>query len=128
MNHPPLNQQVTFLYTRDLAGTAVFYEQTLGLPLVLDQGSCRIYRVSGDAFLGFCERAAAPREPGGIIFTFVTTAVDEWYAHLVAHGLRLEQEPLLNPTYNVYHFFVRDPNGYLLEFQEFRDPAWPWSK
>jgi catechol 2,3-dioxygenase-like lactoylglutathione lyase family enzyme len=125
MNHPPLSQQVTFLYTRDLAATAVFYEQTLSLPLVLDQGSCRIYRVSGDAFLGFCERAEAPQQPRGIIFTFVTTAVDEWYAHVVARGLRPEHEPRLSPTYNVYHFFLRDPNGYLLEFQTFHDPAWP---
>ena len=31
----------------------------------------------------------------------------------------------LNPTYNVHHFLLRDPNGYLLEFQTFRDPAWP---
>lgn len=125
MNHPPLNQQVTFLYTRDLAGTAVFYEDVLGLPLVLDQGSCRIYRVSGDAFLGFCQRAQAPEEPQGIIFTFVTTAVDTWYDYLVARGQTPEKAPLLNQTYNVYHFFLRDPNGYLLEFQEFRDPAWP---
>ena len=58
----------------------------------------------------------------------MTTAVDEWYTHCVAHGLRPEREPLLNPIYNVYHFFLRDPNGYLLEFQEFRDPAWPRNK
>jgi catechol 2,3-dioxygenase-like lactoylglutathione lyase family enzyme len=125
MNHPSLEQQVTFLYTRDLAQTAVFYEQILALPLVLDQGSCRIYRVSGDAFLGFCERAEAPLEPQGVIFTFVTPAVDEWYAYLVARGAQPEKTAVLNPTYNVYHFFLRDPNGYLLEFQEFRDPAWP---
>jgi len=125
MNHPPLNQQVTFLYTRDLTKTAFFYEQVLGLSLVLDQGSCRIYRVSGDAFLGFCQREEAPAEPQGIIFTFVTPAVDSWHAHLVAQGQQPQAEPQLNRTYNVYHFFLRDPNGYLLEFQEFRDPAWP---
>jgi hypothetical protein len=30
MNRPPISQQVTFLYTRDLTATAVFYEKTLG--------------------------------------------------------------------------------------------------
>jgi catechol 2,3-dioxygenase-like lactoylglutathione lyase family enzyme len=125
MNRPPLRQQVTFLYTRDLAGTTVFYEEILALPLVLDQWSCRIYRVCGDAFLGFCQRDSAPEQPQGIIFTFVTPAVDAWYDYLVARGQQPEERPLLNPTYNVYHFFLRDPNGYLLEFQEFRDPAWP---
>ena len=52
----PFDQQVTFLYTRDLAASAHFYAEVLGLPLVLDQGLCRIYRVSGDAFLGVCQR------------------------------------------------------------------------
>ena len=58
-NHgrPSIDQQVTFLLTSDLAATAHFYEDVLGLPLVLDQGSCRIYQVNGNAFIGFCERA-----------------------------------------------------------------------
>jgi catechol 2,3-dioxygenase-like lactoylglutathione lyase family enzyme len=36
MPHPPIHQQVTFLYTRDLAATARFYEEVLGLTLALD--------------------------------------------------------------------------------------------
>ena len=36
------DQLVTFLYTAALAQTAAFYEQALGLPLVLDQGDCLI--------------------------------------------------------------------------------------
>jgi len=44
MTHPPIDQQITFLYTRDLATTARFYEQVLGLPLAVDQGDCRITR------------------------------------------------------------------------------------
>ena len=51
MERPSIDQQVTFLLTEDLAATAHFYEEVLQLPLVLDQGSCRIYRVSGDAVL-----------------------------------------------------------------------------
>ena len=78
MPRPELDQQVTFLYTRDLAKTAVFYEGILALPLVLDQGSCRIYRVSGDGFLGFCQREEAPEEPQGVIVTLVTDEVDAW--------------------------------------------------
>jgi hypothetical protein len=26
---------------------------------------------------------------------------------------------------NIYHCFLRDPNGYLIEIQRFLDPAWP---
>ncbi len=125
MHRPSIDQQVTFLYTRDLAATAHFYEQVLGLPLVHDQGVCRIYRVSDDAFLGFCQRADASQQPSGVIFTLVTQEVDGWHAYLSAQGVVFETPPAHNPTYNIYHCFLRDPNGYLLEIQTFLDPSWP---
>lgn len=120
----PFTQQVTFLYTSDLAATARFYEAVIGLPLVLDQGNCRIYRVSADGFLGFCARHGAP-QPSGVIVTFVTPDVDGWYDRLHAQGVVFEKAPIFNPDYNIYHCFLRDPNGYLLEIQRFCDLAWP---
>ena len=125
MKLPPIDQQVTFLYTRDLARTAAFYEDILGLTLVLDQGACRIYRVAGDAYVGFCAREDAPKEPVGIILTLVTQEVDDWYASLQAKGIVFEKPPAYNPDYNIRHCFLRDPNGYLIEIQTFLDPVWP---
>jgi catechol 2,3-dioxygenase-like lactoylglutathione lyase family enzyme len=113
------DQQITFLYTADLAATARFYEEMLGLPLALDQGDCRIYQVSRDGLLGFCQRASAPQQPAGIIVTLVTQDVDGWHARLARQGVAFEHPPALNPTYNIYHCFLRDPNGYLLEIQHF---------
>jgi catechol 2,3-dioxygenase-like lactoylglutathione lyase family enzyme len=124
MDRLPIDQQITFLYTRDLETTARFYEQMLGLPLALDQGSCRIYRVSSDGYLGFCQRNAAPEQPDGVIFTIVTQEVDRWYERLCARGVAFEKPPALNPKYNIYHCFLRDPNGYLIEIQKFLDLAW----
>ncbi len=118
----PFAQQVTFLYTRDLAATAQFYEDVLGLPLVRDQGDCRIYRVSAAAFLGFCRRDVAPEGPQGIIITLVTEDVDGWYARLQARGAAFERPPQANPQYHIYHCFLRDPNGCLIEIQHFDDP------
>ena len=37
----------------------------------------------------------------------------------------MEKPPTYNPTYHIYHLFVRDPDGYLVEIQTFLDPAWP---
>jgi catechol 2,3-dioxygenase-like lactoylglutathione lyase family enzyme len=125
MSHPKIDQQVTFLYTRDLKRTAKFYEDVLGLALVLDQGVCRIYQISGDGFLGFCQREEAPQTPKGVIYTLVTDAVDEWYAYLSARDVAFEKPPARNEAYNIYHCFFRDPNGYLMEIQQFLDPAWP---
>ncbi len=124
MTHPPIDQQVTFLYTRDLATTANFYENVMKLSLVLDQGSCRIYRVTQDGFLGFCDRIEAPQQPVGVLFTIVTSAVDEWYEYLKEQRVYVEKSPTLNPEFNIYHCFVRDPNNYLIEIQQFLDPNW----
>jgi catechol 2,3-dioxygenase-like lactoylglutathione lyase family enzyme len=125
MPHPPIHQQVTFLYTHDLAATARFYQVILGLQLALDQGDCCIYCVSHGGYLGFCQREDTPKEPAGVILTFVTPEVDEWYRFLSDQGVTFDKSPALNPKYNIYHCFLRDPNGYLIEIQRFLDPSWP---
>jgi catechol 2,3-dioxygenase-like lactoylglutathione lyase family enzyme len=115
-------QQITFLDTRDLARTADFYGRVLGLRLARDQGTCRIYHVSGGAYLGFCQRAEAPAGPAGLTLTLITEDVDEWCARLRAEGAEFVKEPADNPAYQIYNAFVRDPNGYLVEIQRFWEP------
>jgi catechol 2,3-dioxygenase-like lactoylglutathione lyase family enzyme len=123
MSHPPIDHQITFLYTADLPQSARFYEEVLGLPLARDQGTCRIYQVSASAYLGICQRADAlvDTERRIVIFTIVTPEVDAWYETLRARGVVFEKPPAVNPQYRIYHCFLRDPNGYLIEVQRFLD-------
>jgi catechol 2,3-dioxygenase-like lactoylglutathione lyase family enzyme len=125
MTPPSFDQLVTFIYTRDLDESVYFYESILGLPLALDQGSCRIYRVGQAGYLGVCKKASIsiPRE--GVIATLVSDDVDGWYEHLKAKGIVFEKAPALNEEFNVYNCFFRDPAGYLIEIQRFLDPSWP---
>ena len=116
-----IGQQITFLDTRDLARTADFYERVLGLRLARDQGTCRIYHVSGSAYVGFCQRAEA-LPPQGVVLTLVTDEVDRWCERLRSHGVEFIKEPAENPPYRIYNAFVRDPNGYVLEIQRFWEP------
>lgn len=120
-----IDQQVTFLYCSDLERTAQFYQEIFNLEMVLDQGTCRIYRVCENAFVGFCQKAEPPADKNSVIFTFVTQDVDGWYRHLAEHGVEIEKPPAENPIYNIYNMFLRDPDGYLIEVQRFLDPAWP---
>lgn len=127
MTHPPIDAQITFLYTRDLAATTHFYQDILGLPLKLDQGGCRIYRLGVAAYVGFCQRDDAPHGPADsgvrhVILTLVTPQVDEWHRRLSQQGVIFEKAPAVNPRYNIYHCFLRDPNGYLIEIQRFLEP------
>jgi catechol 2,3-dioxygenase-like lactoylglutathione lyase family enzyme len=120
---PGWDAQVTFCYTADFEATTHFYEVLLGLPLALDQGACRIYRVRAGAFIGVCRRARTP-DSDGIILTLVTDDVDGWHARLVERGVQFEKAPNFNAKFKIYHCFLRDPNGYLIEIQRFDDPAW----
>jgi catechol 2,3-dioxygenase-like lactoylglutathione lyase family enzyme len=118
-----IDAHIVFLATRDLDTTAEFYERKLGLPLALDQGTCRIYKVTGEAFIGFCQRTEQP-PVDGVILTIVTQQVDEYCTLLRTRGVIIEKGPIHNPDYNIYHCFLRDPNGYLVEIQRFDDPRW----
>lgn len=125
MNPPKIDQQITFIYATDLATSAKFYEEVMGFNLWLDQGNCRIYQVSTDGYIGVCQqRSPAPNHlpehpPTNIILTIVTQEVDAWYHHLSARGIAFEKAPEHNPKYQIYHCFLRDPDGYLLEIQRF---------
>jgi len=119
------DQLVTFLPVSDLERSGRFYEETLGLELVLDQGDCRIYRVgSGEAFVGICARV--PAEPSdGVMVTLVTQDVEGWHRRLLEAGVRCDRPPAHNDEYALHHAFYRDPDGHVLEVQTFLDPSWP---
>ena len=121
---PGFDAGITFLYVRDLQASSDFYGRLLDLDLVLDQGGCRIYRVAGDSLIGFCERDPGEDKPRGLVLTFVSEEVDGWAAKLRSAGVSLETEPKRSEEFGIYHFFFRDPDGYLLEIQRFLDSGW----
>ncbi len=116
------DQTITFLGVKSLNETDAFYGQLLGLKLVRDQGVCRIYRASPGAFLGFCEHLNSTGFDERIILTLISEDVDEWYRALSRQGVIFEKEPQQNPKFGIYHCFLRDPDGYLIEIQRFDDP------
>lgn len=123
MERPIIDSQVTFLYTDDLEKSAQFYGETLGLKLWHDQGTCKIYEVSSTSLVGICLASAGSVQrtdtQGNVIFTIVTDDVDGWYEYLSAKGVKFGKEPSYNEQYKIYHCFLHDPNGYLLEIQRF---------
>lgn len=132
LSPPAIDQQVTFLYCGDLDAVDDFYRDVLGLPLVLDQGACRIYRTGRDSFVGFCRSTEnmGSQPATGVILTLVVgdrAEVDRWHDYLQHRGANgsIERPPVLNTRFNIYHLFLRDPAGYLVEIQAFLDTAWP---
>ncbi len=117
-----LDAQITFCGCADLARTAAFYEDALGLELAVDQGRCRIYRAATGAFLGFCEHIEA--NPGGVILTLVAEDVEARYRRLIEMGVAVDGEPTHSDEFAITHFFLRDPDGHRVEIQRFDDPGW----
>jgi catechol 2,3-dioxygenase-like lactoylglutathione lyase family enzyme len=114
---------ITFFYYDDIAPIAAFYEQVLGFDLVLDQGLARIYRI-GQGYFGIVDGNKGHlrhQSESAVLFTIVVEDVPAWHERLTEAGV----EGLSEILYGTYceHFFFRDPAGYALEIQRFRDPA-----
>ena len=133
----PFDQAVTFIFVRDLDASSCFYSSILRLPLVLVQRPpggtsdvVRIYAITATSFIGLCladptSKSGTGVVTDGVILTLVTDSVDEWSARLIDENVQLEKGPIFNDRYNIYHVFFRDPDGHLMEIQQFRDPNWP---
>ena len=119
VNPTGFDAQITFLYVADLSRSVEFYGGVLGLEVARDQGACLIYRVAGQGYLGLCSHR--PPDPGGVIVTLVTDDVDGWAERLSAAGHAVEG-PAANERFALYHLFVRDPDGHLVEIQRFDEP------
>lgn len=110
---------ITFLGTSDLKETANFYLNILGLTLYKDQKVCLIFDINKQAKIGFCEHIPISHEKKSPIITFVSDNVDEIYNKIVDAGFRVKEKPKVNLKFNIYHFFLKDPNGYTIEIQKF---------
>lgn len=111
---------LVFLFVADLDRSTAFYE-SLGLEVMIDQGSCRILGAGGTLMIGVC--GGRTPSPEGVIFTLVTDRVEDLSADLASRGVVFEQEPRYSAEYGITHAFLRDPDGYLVEIQRFESPS-----
>jgi catechol 2,3-dioxygenase-like lactoylglutathione lyase family enzyme len=120
---PGLKGLISWVYCDDLDTTARFYAEILGLECRRDEGDARIYATVGGAAIGLC-RAFDDRvvEPRGGMISLVCDDVDSWYRRLLEHGVRIDAPPHRLEAFGIYTFFARDPNGYVIEFQQFLRP------
>lgn len=124
MERPPISDTITFVSTGDLEAATRFLGDVLELPLVVDQGACRIFRLTDTAFLGVCDLPGTPRQTSGVIITIVTDDVDGWHRFLTAKGVDFDVEPRHNDQFGIYQTLLTTADGYRIEFQRFDDPRW----
>lgn len=115
---------IIFLKTRSLETVKEFYEGRIGMEVWLFQEDCIILK-HGNLLLGFCEKpdmTEAEIENGGLITFFYKTWEEVYDLHRKFSDI-VEGELKVNEKYNIYHFFARDPEGRLIEFQQFLEPV-----
>lgn len=117
-----IQANMTFFYYKDLAGAADFYENLLGLQLVLDYGFARAYRVSKTSFICLVDETKGMHktsEPKTATLSFITGEVDGWYNYLKAKGVKLRSPVRSSTRIPIRGFVAHDPGGYFLEFETF---------
>jgi catechol 2,3-dioxygenase-like lactoylglutathione lyase family enzyme len=120
-----IQSQITFLYYRDLEPAASFYGDIMGFELVEDQQWAKIYRVSGNAFLGIVAGEKGFHQAQGQNAVLVTLVVDDvqgWYDYLENQGVKMLTELQHREEIQIECFFFEDPGGYTLEIQKFLKP------
>ena len=115
-----IGAQITWVYTHDLDSTAKFYADKLQLKCLRETPDARVFATAGNAAIGLC-RAFGGRvvEPKGSMISIVTDDVDAWYRRLISNGLAVDEPPRHLRRFGIRRFLVRDPNGYVIEFQQF---------
>lgn len=114
--------QITFLYFEKIDEAFNFFENTLGLEIADDQGTARIYKLAGGAFIGAVDSASGhcrAQSKNAVLITLVTEDVQGCYEALKAKGIVM-QTPVQRPaSFPVECFFFTGPGGYEFEVQRF---------
>jgi len=124
MNDLSIQANLVFFYYKDLEGAQHFYEDIIGLEMVLDYGFAKLFRISQTSYIGLVDEKKGMHsadEPKTVTLSFVTEEIDDWYNYLVEKEVEM-RGPLKDATRHPTRGFVAyDPEGYFLEFERFLD-------
>lgn len=122
----PHDLAITFLYYRDLSRAMRFYEDVLGLPLAIDQGWCKIYRICPGAHVGLVDETRGMKtwaEIKPVQLCIRVPDVDAWYAWAREAGVDALSELFVNDALGIRAFVFDDPEGYQIEMQSTTRPG-----
>lgn len=116
------DSSVVFLPCTDIEKTVRFYHDLLGLTIDQKQ-SDRLYIFdTGCGYWGFCQYDDGRKPlsgPQGVCLSLNLKddqEVRDRYAQL-KEQCEVYREPMKHPQFPVYSFFLKDPDGYLVEYQ-----------
>ena len=115
-----ITSNIAFYPCINLIDTDDFYAGLIGLEMVFSDESSRIYS-TGRGYFGFVQYPDRQAASGHLCLSLNCPdrdAVDAQYRRILDAGGQPEGQPKCHPGHPVYSFFLKDPNGYLVEFQK----------
>jgi hypothetical protein len=115
---------VLWLYYRDLPTMERFWEELLGVDMIVDQGWAKLYQASPTGFVGLVdgERGLhSATEEKSVTVSFFTRDVGAWQARTRRLGLPERDPELGSEGGRVDTWVAFDPEGYFLEWDTFLD-------
>ena len=115
---------ILWLYYKDLGGAQRFYENQMGLELLIDQGFAKVYSSSKSGFIGLVDAAQGLHgftETKSVNVAFTTRDVERWYQHFLDRGLEMREALDYAEGDRIKAFVTYDPAGYFLEFHWIMD-------
>ncbi|MFZ1807520.1 MAG: VOC family protein, partial [Cyclobacteriaceae bacterium] len=111
------NATITWLYYKDLPHMEAFYEQTLGLSLIADQGWAKIYQSSNSGYIGLVDERRGMHnhtEKKAVNVSFILKDLDGWFKYTSENkSFELRSKEIGIGPENKYRAFVGfDPEGY----------------
>ena len=112
---------ITFIYYRDLQKGIDFYENFLGFPLEIDQGFCKIYRISDAGYIGIVDETKGMHkwhEIKPVQICMRVPDVQAFYDYCKEGKVDGLSEMFVNKEIGIKAFVFNDPEGYQIEIQE----------
>ena len=115
---------VVWFYYKDMPGIQRFYEETLGLDLIVDQGWAKIYPIGPSGYFGLVDEKLGMHnftETKAVTLSLITADIEGWYDYATSHPqIEMRSEELVDS--DRYRAFVAyDPEGYYLEWDAFKE-------
>jgi len=115
-------QELSFYY-RDLDRAKSFYQNKLGLNLLAENEDSATFQIAGDSRLVLKSVSGSTysgQENKSVALALLTDNLEAWYAHVQEEKIPIKYTLKQNPEDAHDGFVAIDPEGYLLEFEMFR--------
>ncbi|MEM9329092.1 MAG: VOC family protein [Bacteroidota bacterium] len=112
-----------FLYYQDLAAATKFYGQTLGLKQLATYDNATTFQLSKASYLILVDAAKGmhtAEEPKSVALALLTDELQAWYDYLQTQDVEIKYTLKLREGGPHDGFVALDPEGYLLEFEQFK--------